>query len=312
MNNYAKSKEYFGSLKKEIDVVLNKYLPEEIEYPSEIHEVMRYIVFPGGSRWRSILCLTIGEKIFGAEKDRILPVACALELFHNGSLALDDLPCMDDAEIRRGKPACHKKYGEAITILASIALSQIADPLIAKSCFERNLTVERYYQIVQEIKGALGTQGGVIGGQIIDVISTGKKINEDVLKYIHNNKAGALYSCASTVPGILLDADEMELECLRKYGEYLGVTYQICDDILDVVGCPITLGKELGADKKKKKNTFVSFYGLEKAKILAKESKEKCLAALEPLGEKADILRDLVECILWFDWTKRDVQLQYL
>lgn len=312
MDDPTKSKEYFESLKKEIEVVLYKYLPQETEYPPEIHEVMHYIIFCGGSRWRPILCLTIGEKILGGKKDRIMPIACALELFHSGSLPLDDLPCMDDAERRRGKPACHRKYGEAIAILASIALSQIADTLIAKSCFEQNITVERYYQIVQEIKAALGTQGGVIGGQIIDIISSGKKINEDVLKYIHSSKAGSLYSCASMVPAILLNADKMAFECLRKYGKYLGLTYQICDDILDVVGSPTILGKELGTDKKKEKNTFVSFYGLEKAKILAKKSKEQCLGALEPLGKKANILRDLVECILWFDWTKRDIQLQHL
>lgn len=301
MGNSTKSEEYFHNLRKEIEVVLNKYLPQKHELPPEIHEAMHYIVFSEGRRWRPILCLTVCEKILGGRKEEIIPLACALELFHSASLALDDLPCMDNSEERRGKPACHKIYGEAITTLASIALSQIADTLIAKSCFEQNLTVEKYYQFVQEIKNALGTRGGVIGGQAVDIISTGKKINKDVLEYMVNGKAGALFSCASTAPAILLNADKTELESLRKYGRYLGCAYQIRNDILDVAGHSNQLGKEPGTDERNKKNTYASFYGLEKAKILAKELKEQCLIAVKPFVGKADVLRDFANYVLPFD-----------
>lgn len=290
-----KIKKYFGDLKKEVEGALNKFLPQATEYPSEAHKIMRYIVFSGGGRWRPILCLTIAEKIFGGKRDKVMPIACALELFHSGSLALDDSLCMDNAEVRHGKPACHRKYGEAMTILASIALSHIADTLIAKACVNHSLSIGETYQVVREIKTALGTQSGVIGGQAIDLISTGRKISKETIEYMHNSKAGSLYGCAAAVPAILLKAEERELERLREFGRRLGFTYQIYDDIFDVVGDPATLGKDLQKDKEK--NTFVSCHGLDKAKTLARKSKQQCLHALEPLGERADILRDLIKCV---------------
>lgn len=221
-------------------------------------------------------------------------MACALELIHSGSLALDDCSCMDNAKVRHGKPSCHKQYGEALTVLASFGLLYLADVLIAEAAQNHNLSIKEVCQLTEEVKN---TTLEMINGQVIDLISTGRRISGRRVRGMYTSKAGSLYSCAAVAPAILLRTEDPNKKCLRKFGKLLGFTYQIYDDILDVVGDPKTLGKAVGQDKGK--NTFVSCYGLKKTKTLAEEAKQQCLRTLDLLGERADILRSLVECIFW-------------
>jgi len=225
-----------------------------------IHEAMRYSVFAGGKRFRPALVRAAGQ-VFEADEASILDVACGIELIHTYSLIHDDLPCMDDDDLRRGKPTLHKVHGEGIAVLAGDALYALALEVIARSG-----TLE----IVEEVARATGTEG-MIGGQAADILLEGKEITAADLEFIHSHKTGSLITACLTSGSRLGNATEHELDLVRTFGSAMGLAFQIVDDVLDETGDSEELRKTAGADRKRDKNTYPKIHGLEPSRELALE-----------------------------------------
>ncbi|WP_026487561.1 polyprenyl synthetase family protein [Caldanaerobius polysaccharolyticus] len=280
-------------LRKYIDIVdkaLDGYLPGESVYPQIIHQSMRYSLFAGGKRIRPILCLKACEMIKGDYADA-LPIACAIEMIHTYSLIHDDLPAMDNDDFRRGKPTNHKVYGDAIALLAGDALLTHAFAVLNRYALESGEL--KTLKAIDVIARAAGTEG-MIGGQVVDIIQQGKTIDEKTMYYMHEHKTGALIKASVLSGAIMGGADDEQLEALERYAEYLGLAFQIMDDILDVVGDQNQMGKPVGSDAKNGKCTFVSIYGLSRATQLVEEYTKMAVKALEIFGEKSAFFRDFV------------------
>jgi len=280
-----------------VEEALEHYLPPANAYPPLIHQAMRYSVVGGGKRLRPILVIAVAEAVGGKAED-VLPAACALEMIHAYSLIHDDLPAMDNDDYRRGKPANHKVYGDAVAILAGDALLTLAFSILADI---RNTSPDNALKIIREIAYAAGTFG-MIGGQVVDTFSAGEDINEDTLEYIHRHKTGALYRVAVRAGAILAGAEEAELDNLTRYAENLGLAFQIVDDILDIEGDAAKIGKPVGSDIKNKKVTYPSLFGIEETKAKARQAADDALSALECFGKEADFLRTLVRYIIDRDY----------
>ncbi|MGB9802656.1 polyprenyl synthetase family protein [Desulfofundulus sp.] len=283
-----------------VDRALDELLPSEDTYPPLIHQAMRYSLFAGGKRLRPVLALAAAETV-GGDPVRVLPAACALELIHTYSLIHDDLPAMDNDDFRRGKPTCHRVYGEAVAILAGDALLTHAFALLAKNAHNRLVPAERVVRVIEEVAEAAGTLG-LIGGQVVDTLSADCTVDTATLEYIHRHKTGALYRVAVRAGAILAGARETELEALTVYAENLGLAFQIQDDILDVEGDPTRLGKPVGSDERNKKATYPALFGLDLARARAREVVEVALNALELFDERADFLRELVRFVIVRDF----------
>ncbi|SHE52813.1 geranylgeranyl diphosphate synthase, type II [Caldanaerobius fijiensis DSM 17918] len=280
-------------LKKYIEIVdnaLDKYLPDESSYPQIIHESMRYSVFAGGKRIRPILCLKTCEMVSG-DYTVALPVACAIEMIHTYSLIHDDLPAMDNDDFRRGKPTNHKIYGDAIALLAGDALLTHAFAVLNNYALQN--PNKKILEAIEVIAKAAGTEG-MIGGQVVDIIYQGKSIDEKTMYYMHNHKTGALIKASVLSGAIIGGADDVQLNALEKYADYLGLAFQIMDDVLDVIGNEKQLGKPVGSDAKNNKCTFVSIYGLDKARQLVQDFTKEAVEALSIFGEKSSFLREFV------------------
>lgn len=289
-------KHYLSSKKEMIDSFLDRSLPREDPYPQEIYKAMRYSLFAGGKRLRPILALASFEAL-KEESPSILPIASALELIHTYSLIHDDLPSMDNDDLRRGKPANHKVFGEAIAILSGDALLTMAFSMMTDPFTKNQIPAERLLRVVSEISLAAGDKG-MVGGQVVDILSEDKEIDFKTLEYIHTHKTGALIRASVRVGGILAGAEEEELNALSTYGEAIGLAFQIIDDILDIEGTKEELGKGIGMDVSKGKNTYPYFLGIEGSKRKAKTLIEEALNALRIFDEKADPLRGIAEFIL--------------
>ncbi len=285
---------YLNIKQQQIEDYLDTCLPEESTYPSDIYRAMRHTLFAGGKRLRPIIALTVGEMLNGIN-EHLLPSACAIELIHTASLILDDLPCMDDAELRRGKPTSHKVFGEHIAILASFALFNRAYGLIAQIPDDININPNLYLQVIREISSVVGVEG-MIGGQAIDLQSVGKSIDLDTLEYIHSHKTGALFIGVVRLGAILSNASAAELEAITIYAKNLGLAFQIVDDLLDVQSEENKLGKDVKQDTQK--TTFVQFCGVEESKLLAQELIDYAQEALNPFGERASILKALAQYVV--------------
>ncbi|NHM27844.1 polyprenyl synthetase family protein [Desulfofundulus sp. TPOSR] len=283
-----------------VDRALDELLPPEDTYPPVIHQAIRYSLFAGGKRLRPVLALAAAETV-GGDPARVLPAACALELIHTYSLIHDDLPAMDNDDFRRGKPTCHRVYGEAVAILAGDALLTHAFALLAKNAQNRLAPAERVVQVIEEVAAAAGTLG-LIGGQVVDTLAADTAVDAATLEYIHRHKTGALYRVAVRAGAILAGAKEKQLEALTIYAENLGLAFQIQDDILDVEGDPARLGKPVGSDERNKKATYPALFGLDVARAKAGEAVAAALAALEPFDERADFLRELVRFVITRDF----------
>ncbi len=252
-------KDYLGEKRKLVDKLLSQYIPSASEEPRTLHAAMRYSVMAGGKRIRPILALAAYEQCLkeSSEDDRAIHyVMAGLEMIHTYSLIHDDLPCMDDDDLRRGQPTCHKKFGVATAVLAGDALHDIAFDLMART---------GHTEIVSELAQAIGTKG-MIGGQIADVEAEGREVSKDEIIKIHSCKTGSLIRCSVRVGAILAGADSPTFESLSRYGEKIGLAFQIIDDILDVEGSQEMLGKKVGADDIKGKATYPGVVGLEQAK----------------------------------------------
>ncbi|KUG05010.1 octaprenyl-diphosphate synthase [hydrocarbon metagenome] len=277
--------------KKYVDDCLEKCLSESSTYPTLIHQAMRYAVFNGGKRLRPIMVFE-GAVLGGARKEDVIPAACAIELIHSYSLVHDDLPAMDDDDLRRGKPTCHIVYGEANAILTGDALLTAAFELLAGSIQISALKPENLLRVIGEIAAAAGSRG-MIGGQVLDLQSEGINIDYETLRKLHRLKTGELFRAALKTGAILSGMSEAGLSALDNYADNFGLAFQITDDILDIEGCEDMTGKPVGSDEKNQKTTYPSLLGIEKSCQLAREAVKACQENLSCFGEEANFLRNL-------------------
>ncbi len=279
-----------------VDNALDRYMPPADRYPAVIHEAMRYSVFAGGKRLRPVLVLASSRAVGGDEK-KVLPAACAIELLHTYSLVHDDLPAMDNDDLRRGRLTSHKVYGEAIAVLVGDALLTLAFRLMTELPQTGTLGADGVVRIVAEVAEAAGT-AGLIGGQVVDLQSAEKLVDKQTLKYIHTCKTGALYKASVRTGAMLSGAGSEQLQKLTVYAENLGLAFQIKDDILDIEGDEQKLGKPVGSDIKNNKSTYPALYGLSAAKEMARQAADQAVGALNNFGVEADFLRGMVYFVL--------------
>ncbi|HKO03204.1 MAG TPA: farnesyl diphosphate synthase [Candidatus Acidoferrales bacterium] len=285
--------DFFEADRKEVDAALDSLLPAETTAPPVIHRAMRYSVFAGGKRLRPILCLE-SARIFLDPPARVLPVACALEFIHTYSLIHDDLPALDNDDLRRGRPTCHKQFGDAMAILAGDALLTRAFEVLSRA----ELPAERCAALIREIATAAGTVNGMVGGQVADLEAEGKPIDPKMLEYIHRSKTAALIRVSVVSGAIAGGAVAADVERLRSFGENIGLAFQVVDDILDVEESSATLGKTAGKDESQKKATYPALYGLEKSHETARGLLERAHEELAPFSARAQRLRELADFLV--------------
>ena len=279
---------FFEEDRLAVDAALERLLPPETARPTIIHRAMRYSVFAGGKRVRPILCLE-AARIFTADVAPILPVACALEFIHTYSLIHDDLPALDNDDLRRGQPTCHKQFGEAMAILAGDGLLTLAFETLAAA----PLTAEPRVAIIHTIASGAGTIDGMVGGQVADLEAERQRVTAETLEYIHRSKTAALI-CASVVSGAIAGgASPDDVARLRAFGQQIGWAFQVTDDILDVEESSEALGKTAGKDQAQQKATYPALFGLEKSHEFARQLATRAIAELDAFGERAAHLRQL-------------------
>jgi len=273
-------------------------LPAEGVFADHIR-AMRYSLFAGGKRVRPILCLAAGTAVSddGGVEQSLLPVACALECIHTYSLIHDDLPAMDNDDLRRGNPTCHKKFGEAEAILAGDGLLTYAFDLLSNPAHGRGLPDTSRLAIIHTIARAAGSPG-MVGGQALDMAAEGRKIEFDHLRTIHRSKTGALITASVLAGALGGGADESQLAAMRRFGDSVGLAFQIVDDLLDVISTTEELGKPAGSDEAQHKATYPAFFGVENTRQLAEQAVAESLAALERFDHRADPLRALARYIV--------------
>jgi len=285
---------YITAQQQRIDAALARWVPPETENPATIHRAMRYSLFAGGKRIRPLLAIAAADAIADALVG-IESAACALELVHTYSLIHDDLPALDNDDLRRGRPTCHKVFGDAMAILAGDALLTLAFEVLAKlDC----TPAERRIEIVRELATAAGTVGGMIGGQVNDLEGEGKFPTAELLTSIHRAKTGALLRASVRIGGIYAGADAEQLASLTSFGEHIGLAFQIVDDVLDVEQSSATLGKTAGKDAQQHKITFPAVYGIERSREMAEEERLEAHLALRGFDDRAGRLRELADLVV--------------
>ena len=277
--------DYLHEQRTLIDAALDRLVPAEDVPPQTIHRAMRYSLFAGGKRVRPILCLEAARAV-ADDAPGAIEAACSLEMVHTYSLIHDDLPALDNDDFRRGRPTCHKQFGEAMAILAGDALLTRAFEVLDDA------------RLVRELATAAGTVGGMIGGQVADLEGEGQPPTAELLESIHRAKTGALLRASTRMGAICAGADAAQLEALTCYGTHIGLAFQIVDDLLDVEQSSEALGKTAGKDAAQQKITFPAVYGLEAAHRMAEDERAGAHAALEIFGSRADRLRDLADLIV--------------
>jgi geranylgeranyl diphosphate synthase type II len=276
-----------------VEAALDGLLPAETILPVSIHRAMRYSVQAGGKRVRPILCLE-SARIFSPDVTPLLPVACALEFIHTYSLIHDDLPALDNDDLRRGKATCHKMFGEATAILAGDALLTLAFESLANAPIEPS----RRVAILCHVATSAGTINGMVGGQVADIEAEGHAVDAAQLEYIHRSKTAALIRASVVAGAIGGGADPENVARLKRFGETIGWAFQVVDDILDVQESSATLGKTAGKDVAQKKATYPSLFGLEKSRQFATELETRAMAEISPYRSRAGRLRELAEMIV--------------
>lgn len=282
-------REYLATEKARIDRALDGRVPAESEPPETIHKAMRYSLFAGGKRIRPILCMEAARTAAGREVEGIEDVAAPLEMIHTYSLIHDDLPALDDDDLRRGRPTSHKVFGEAMAILAGDALLTLAFEVLARAGDAR---------LVAELAAASGTVKGMIAGQVHDIEGERLQPTVELLERIHRAKTGALLRCSLRMGAIHAGADDGDLAAISAYGEHIGLAFQIVDDILDVEESAEALGKTPGKDAAQHKITFPAVYGLDESKRMAERGRRNAHAALERFGARAERLRQLADLVV--------------
>ncbi|MCH5210836.1 MAG: polyprenyl synthetase family protein [Oscillospiraceae bacterium] len=286
-------KEIIKERAAQIDKALNEYLPSRDNPQSVIYDAMRYSLFAGGKRLRPLLMLETA-KMCGGDENEIIPFACSMEMIHTYSLIHDDLPAMDNDDLRRGKPTSHIKFGEAIAILAGDALLNKAFEIVSEY---NGANPQRTIKAISVLANSSGTEG-MIGGQIVDIESEGHTISSDKLEYLHSLKTGAIIRSSCVIGALLSDATDEKINAVDEFAKNLGIAFQIQDDILDVTGTEDELGKPIGSDAEENKNTYVSLFGLEKSKELSALYSGKAKDALSVFGDKAEFLSQLTDYLI--------------
>jgi geranylgeranyl diphosphate synthase, type II len=284
---------FFEEDRQAVDAELDRLLPSADARPASIHQALRYSVFAGGKRVRPILCVE-AARIFSHDIMSVLPVACAMEFIHTYSLIHDDLPALDNDDLRRGQLTCHKKFGEAAAILAGDALLTLAFEALAGAPIEP----ARRVALIGEIASAAGTRDGMVGGQVADLEAEGKAVTAEMLSYIHRSKTAALIRASVVSGAIGGGADEADVLRIRRFGDQIGWAFQVTDDILDVEESSAALGKTAGKDQAQHKATYPALFGLEKSHQFARELATQAIAELESFGERGQNLRDIGEFLI--------------
>jgi geranylgeranyl diphosphate synthase, type II len=294
--NEAFLEAYLSARRGLIDSALNKYMPAEDTYPPEIFKAVRYSLFAGGKRLRPILCLAAAEAV-GGDIEAVLPVACALELIHTYSLIHDDLPAIDNDDYRRGMPTSHKVFGEGIAILAGDALLTAAFHLLSRQDLAAGLEPAKRLEVISDIAEAAG-YSGMIGGQVVDMQSEGKVPDYETLHYIHSRKTGVMILVAVKSGARLSGATEEEIDALSEYARNVGLAFQIADDMLNIDGDPMLMGKATGSDATRGKMTFPALIGVVDSHNKAYQLLDMALAGIAHLDHKADPLRLIASYVL--------------
>lgn len=286
--------EYFKQKTAQVDQWLDRLLPPEAEIPSTIHQAMRYSTFAGGKRLRPILTIATGE-IFGADERELLPAACSIEMIHTYSLIHDDLPAMDNDDLRRGMPTCHVKFGEAMAILAGDAL--LTQAFLTLADYETS-DAEKKARVVSEVARAAATARALIGGQVLDIQFEGQPVTGAQLEEIHRAKTGALIRCAVRIGAIIGRASEDELKSLTEYGEKAGLAFQVADDLLDETATSEELGKTAGKDAASRKATYTALYGVDGARRMADRLCREAIAATQKVRRDTSALSAIARFIV--------------
>ena len=286
-------KQYLESRRLTVEKALEAALPEEEGPEARVVEAMRYSLFAGGKRLRPILCLAAAETV-GGKLESAMPAACALEMIHTYSLIHDDLPAMDDDDLRRGKPTNHKVFGEAIAILAGDGL--LTEAFVLLSGYNTLLS-ERAVQLIGVIARAASYRG-MVGGQVVDMLSQNKPADLETVQQMHSRKTAALIAAAAESGALAGEGSEAQVAALANYGRAIGLAFQIADDILDIEGDTEVLGKTAGSDLARGKVTYPAAVGLESSRQAARELVDDALAALEGFDHRAEPLRALANYII--------------
>ncbi len=286
--------EYVAEQVQAIDRVLGEWVPDPGVEPVSIHRAMRYSLFAGGKRIRPILAIAAARSVCDAP-DGVEHAAATLELIHTYSLIHDDLPALDNDDLRRGRPTCHKVFGEAMAILAGDALLTLAFEVLSRIGI---ISSDQKIRLVEELSRAAGTVGGMIGGQVHDIEGERKRPTALLLESIHRAKTGALLRASVRMGAIYAGGTDEELAALSEYGEHVGLAFQIIDDVLDVEESSAALGKTAGKDQAQQKITFPAVYGLERSREMAEEERMAAHVALRILDDRAERLRQIADFVV--------------
>ena len=289
-------KEYLKQRKAMVDAALDRLLPHPAGTSGKVVEAMRYSLAAGGKRVRPIL-LMAGCDAVGGNHSTVLPAACALECIHTYSLIHDDLPAMDNDDLRRGKPTCHKVFGEAVAILAGDGLLTFAFELMSHPEMRDTIDARTLLDVVSVLADAAGVNG-MVGGQTADILFEGKPVDAQILSFIHSHKTGAMIRASVEMGAMLGGGTPDQTGQLKRYGTALGLAFQVVDDLLDVVGDQEKIGKPVGSDLKNEKATYPALFGLEEARKKARELKEEALSSLTGFGPEAEPLRAIAAFVV--------------
>lgn len=292
MNNLEK---LFAEARNFVDQTLEEVIPSAETNPRKLHEAIRWSVFAGGKRFRPAVVLAVGQ-VFSVPPEKLLKTASAVEMIHAYSLIHDDLPAMDDDDLRRGRATCHVKFDEATAILAGDVLQTLAFQTIAE---DENLSSEIRVKLVSELARAAGTPAGMVAGQQLDLEAEGKTISIAELERIHQSKTGAMIVVSARAGALIAERDEKTLDPVTNYAAKLGLLFQITDDLLDVTQTTEVLGKTAGKDLTAEKATYPALYGLDEARNLAEKIHSEACKELEMIDKNTEILRELVDFILY-------------
>ncbi len=276
------------------DAALDRLIPLETQDPVSIHKAMRHSVFAGGKRLRPVLCMEAGRMIAESLPEKIEELGAALEMLHTYSLIHDDLPALDNDDLRRGRPTCHKVFGDALAILAGDALQTQAYEVLARM----KCPAEARVRIIEEIAHATGTINGMIGGQVVDLEAEQMRPTAEMLEYIHRAKTAALITASLVSGGIYAGAKDSEVRKLRAFGQSIGLAFQIVDDVLDVTQSSEQLGKTAGKDTAAQKATYPALFGIEESVRKADALVASAFAELDGFGERADNLKELAQYLV--------------
>lgn len=283
-------------LKQKTEIInseLKKYTDRDKNPQSIIYEAIQYSLFAGGKRLRPIIMLLVCDML-GGDIDEVMPFACAMEMIHTYSLIHDDLPAMDNDDLRRGKPTNHKVFGEAIAILAGDSLLNMAFEVTSSYSYKNPANAMRGISV---LSASSGTEG-MIGGQTVDIQSEGKKISEEELLYLHSLKTGAIIRASGVIGAIMSGASEKEIKAIDDFCLNLGIAFQIQDDLLDVLGTEEQLGKPIGSDGENDKTTFITLFGIDGSKNAVAEYTDKAVSSLAVFGDKASVLIELANYLI--------------